>query len=68
MNVLALLLGGILSVLAVSFLNEFVYKEDGIYMWYYHSIALHATLLCDAAILIPGIGLRIRMVLKKAEF
>lgn len=64
MNGIGLLIGVGLSILSVSLLNEFIYHKDGLSMWYYHPTAFLAALFCDLAILIPGIGLRIRNISK----
>lgn len=62
MNGMGLILGVGISLLAVTLLNEYIYHKDGMSMWYYHPTAFFAVVLCDLAILIPGIGLRIRNI------
>jgi ABC-type antimicrobial peptide transport system permease subunit len=64
MNGIGIFVGAGLSMLVVSLLNGWVYHKDGLSMWYYHPTAFLATLLCDLAILIPGIELRIRRISK----
>ncbi len=65
MNGIGLMIGVVFSILTVSLLNEFIYHKDGISMAYYHPTAFLATILCELAILIPGIGLRIRNISKE---
>ncbi len=67
LNGLGLLLGSVISISVVSSLNQFVYSKDGIRMWYYHKTAFIAVVLCNLAILIPGIGLRIHGVRKDVK-
>lgn len=67
MNVIGLLIGALICILTVSILNEFVYHKDGLSMWYFHPTAFFATLFCDLAILVPGIGLRIRRTSKEMK-
>lgn len=67
MNGIGLLIGVGLSFLTVSLLNEFLYHKDGLSMWYYHPTAFLAVVFCDLAILIPGIGLRIRNISKEIK-
>ncbi len=64
-NGIGILIGAGISMLVVSLLNEWVYHKDGLSMWYYHPTALMATLCCDLAILLPGIGFRIRRISKE---
>jgi hypothetical protein len=67
MNTLGLLLGISFSLLVISLLNEGVYHQDGLSMRYYHPTAFFATIFCDLAILIPGIGLRIHRISKEVR-
>lgn len=65
MNGLGMLLGAGFSFLVVRLLNDLAFSKDGLSMWYYHPMAFMATVFCDLAILIPGIGLRIRRISKE---
>lgn len=67
MNGIGLIIGTGISILAVTLLNEFIYYKDGLSMWYYHPTALTAVIICDLAIIIPGIGLRIRNISREVE-
>lgn len=62
MNGLGIILGIVFSLIVISVLNVFVYAKDGLSMRYYNRIALSAVIICDMAIIIPGIGLRIRTI------
>lgn len=67
MNGAGLVIGTVISMLTVTLLNSFIYHKDGLSMWYYHPTAFTAAILCDLAILIPGIGLRIRNISKEIK-
>lgn len=67
MNVIGLILGAVISVLTVTLLNDFIYHKDGLSMWYYHPTALLAVIICDLAILIPVIGLRILSISREVK-
>lgn len=67
MNGIGIIMGAGIIFLTVSLLNKFIYYKDGISMWYYHPMAFLAIFLCDLAILIPGIGLRIRSISKETK-
>lgn len=67
MNGMGLALGAGVCMLVISLLNEWVYHQDGLSMWYYHPTAFLATLFCDLSIIIPGIGLRIRRISKEIK-
>jgi ABC-type antimicrobial peptide transport system permease subunit len=64
MNGMGLLLGAGFSFLVIRLLNDLEFSQNGLSMWYYHPMAMMATVCCDLAILIPGIGLRIRKISK----
>lgn len=63
-NGMGVLLGVVFSLLVIRLLNDLVFYQNGLSMWYYHPMAFIATVVCDLAILIPGIGLRIRKISK----
>ncbi len=65
MNGIGLLIGVGISIVSVTLLNDLIYDKNGLSMWYYHPTAFFATVLCDLAILIPGIGLRIINISKE---
>jgi ABC-type antimicrobial peptide transport system permease subunit len=67
MNGLGLLLGAGFSFLVIRLLNDLEFSKDGLSMWYVHPMAIMATVFCDLAILIPGIGLRIRRISKEIK-
>lgn len=67
MNGLGIILGIIFSLIVISILNVFVYAKDGLSMSYYNRTALSAVIICDMAIIIPGIGLRIRTISKEVK-
>ncbi len=63
-NGMGVLLGAGISYLVIRLLNELLFAKDGLSMWYFHPMAFLATVVCDLAILIPGIGLRIHKISK----
>ncbi len=63
-NLCGLVLGSILLLLTVYFLNEFLLNASGIPLPYFKLEALLATLLCDGIIILPILFTRLRQLKK----
>ncbi len=64
LNLCGLVLGGILLLLTVYFLNEFLLTAQGIPLPFFKSEALLASLLCDGIIILPVLLTRLRQLKK----
>lgn len=68
MDGVGILLGGILTIIIVSLLNQFLFCSQGLVMRYFNATAFYATLFCNVAIILPGILLRFKFIRKSKQW
>lgn len=66
MSGMGMLLGMVLAVCVIALLNGFIYREDGLHLYYYHPWSASAWLICNGMILVPSILLRLRGIRKNS--
>lgn len=57
-----MVLGFLLSMGSITFINRFLYLNQGLQLYYYHPWSLWSWLICNALILLPSMILRLRFV------
>lgn len=63
-DIIALIIGAVVTLIGVYFINNLVLYPEGKYLRYFNPIALYNMILCNAIVIIPLIVTRCRKLLK----